>query len=319
MATNASTGTRRPTQDQLLDWMQSLSNWGRWGPDDQRGTLNHLSPEKTRRALGLVREGTTVSCARPVSWEAALDSPRPPQHFMLGGGDKFRPGEGPDRQVSIDYIGMVFHGQTVTHIDSLAHFMWDGKLYNGTPSTVVDSRDGAQSHDVMPARPGIVTRGVLVDAARLRGVDAIARGDGVGLDDVERAERECGVTVEAGDVLLLRTGQLGQREKTGPVDVALAGSSGPLPELLPLFHERGIAVMGSDTGNDVQPSGYERFSNPVHQIGIVALGLWILDNAWLDDLSEACAARNRWEFLITINPLAMPTVTGSPVNPVAVF
>jgi kynurenine formamidase len=221
--------------------------------------------------------------------------------------------------VSVDYIGMVFHGHTITHIDSLAHFMWDGKLYNGTPSTVVDSREGAQSHDVMPARPGIVTRGVLIDAARLRGVDAIQRGDGVGLDDVERAERECGVTIGEGDVLLLRTGQLGQRDKTGPVDVVQAGSSGPLPELLPLFHERGIAVMGSDTGNDVAPSGYERFSNPVHQVGIVALGLWILDNAWLDDLSEACAARNRWEFLITINPLALPTVTGSPVNPIAVF
>ena len=109
------------------------------------------------------------------------------------------------------------------------------------------------------------------------------------------------------------------------VDVAKAelvvavGSAGPKPELLPLFKERGIAVMGTDTGNDVAPSGYERFSNPVHQVGIVALGLWILDNAWLDDLSEACAARNRWEFLISINPLRMPTVTGSPVNPIAVF
>ena len=78
MATNTSTSTRRPTQDQLLDWMQSLSNWGRWGPDDQRGTLNLLSPEKTRRALGLVQEGTSVSCARPMTWEAALDTPRPP-------------------------------------------------------------------------------------------------------------------------------------------------------------------------------------------------------------------------------------------------
>lgn len=319
MTANASTSARRPTQDQLLGWMQSLSNWGRWGDDDQRGTLNLLSPEKTKRALGLVQEGVTVSCARPVSWEAAADTPRPPQHFMLGAGDKYRPGEGPDHQVAVDYFGMVFHGYTVTHVDSLAHFMWDGKLYNGASSTLVDGREGALSHDVMAARPGIMTRGVLVDAARLRGVDAISRGDGVGLDDVERAERECGFTIGEGDVLLLRTGQLGQREKTGPVDTTKAGSAGPKPELLPLFHERGIAVMGSDTGNDVSPSGYERFSNPVHQVGIVALGLWILDNAWLDDLSEACAARNRWEFSILIAPLALPTVTGSPVNPIAVF
>jgi len=319
MTADVSTSTSKPTQDQLLEWMTSLSNWGRWGPDDQRGTLNLLSPEKTMRSLGLVQDGTTVSCARDVPWVPAADTPRPPQHFMLGGGDKYRPGEGPDRQASVDYIGMVFHGHTITHVDSLAHFMWDGKLYNGASSTLIDSREGALSHDVLAAKQGIVTRGVLVDAARLRGVAAISRGDGVGLDDVERAERECGFTIEEGDVLLMRTGQLGQREVTGPVDVNVSGSSGPLPELLPLFRERGIAVMGTDTGNDVWPTGYDRFTNPVHQVGIVALGLWILDNAWLDDLSEACAARNRWEFLITINPLRLPTVTGSTVNPIAVF
>lgn len=315
----AASSTRQPTQEQLLEWMQRLSNWGRWGEDDQRGTLNHLSAEKTKRALALVQEGATVSCARDVSWTAAADTPRPPQHFMLGGGDKFRPGEGPDRQVSTDYFGMVFHGHTITHVDSLAHFMWDGKLYNGASSTLVDSRDGALSHDVTAAKQGILTRGVLVDAARMRGLEVIPRGDGVGLDDVERAERECGFTIEQGDVLLMRTGQLGHRDRTAAVDPNEAGSSGPLPELLPLFHERGIAVMGTDTGNDVQPSGFPRFTNPVHQIGIVAMGLWILDNAWLDDLSEACAARNRWEFLISINPLRLPTVTGSPVNPIAVF
>ena len=79
-----------------------------------------------------------------------------------------------------------------------------------------------------------------------------------------------------------------------------------MPEILPFMHERGIAVMGSDTGNDVQPSPYERFSNPVHQVGIVGMGLWILDNAWLDDLAVACAERGRWEFLINILPLRLP-------------
>ncbi len=122
-----------------------------------------------------------------------------------------------------------------------------------------------------------------------------------------------------GDVLLLRTGQLGMREERGPVDPYVGGSSGPMPELLPFMHEREVAVMGSDTGNDVQHSPYERFSNPVHQVGIVGMGLWILDNAWLDDLAVACQERNRWEFLINILPLRLPTVTGSPVNPIAVF
>lgn len=309
----------RPTQDQVLEWMQTLSNWGRWGEDDQLGTLNLLSPEKTRRALSLVQEGATVSCARRISYQAGPDSQRPPQHFMVMSGDAYRPGEGPDRQVAMDYFGLIFHGHTITHIDSLAHFFWEGRLYNGKPASLVSVNGGAASHHVDVANGGIIARGVLVDAPLLRGVELVERGDGVGLADVERAERECGVTLEEGDVLLLRTGQLGHRERTGPVDVAVAGSAGPLPELLPLLKERGVAVLGSDTGNDVQPSGYERFSNPVHQVGIVALGLWILDNAWLDDLAAACKERGRWEFLINILPLRIPNATGSPVNPVAVF
>lgn len=310
---------RRPSQDQLLAWMEQLSNWGRWGADDQRGTLNLLSATHTRTTLGLVQEGVSVSCARRISYEAGPDSPRPPQHFMVQTGDRYRTGEGPDRQVAMDYFGLIFHGHTITHIDSLAHFFWDGQMYNGVPSSKVSVSEGATSHSVEAASGGIITRGVLVDAARLRGVEVIARGDGVGLDDIERAERECGFRIEPGDVLLLRTGQLGHRERTGPVDVAVVGSSGPLPELLPLVRERGVAVLGSDTGNDVQPTGYPRFTNPIHQIGIVALGLWILDNAWLDDLAEACQARGRWEFLINILPLRIPNATGSPVNPVAVF
>jgi len=299
--------------------MDELSNWGRWGTADQRGTLNLVTPEITRSALGLVKEGATVSCARRVSYEAAADTAIPPQHFMRESGEGYRPGGGPDRQVASDYFGMVFHGHTITHIDSLAHFMWDGRLYNGVPSTAVKTKEGATSHSIDVAHPGIVTRGVLIDAPMLRGLEVIERGDGVGLDDVELAERDCGVRIGEGDVVLLRTGQLGRRERSGPVDTATAGSVGPLPELLPLLHERGVAVLGSDTGNDVTPTGYERFSNPVHQVGIVAMGLWILDNAWLDDLAAACASRRRWEFLINILPLRLTNATGSPVNPVAVF
>ncbi|MCC6176608.1 MAG: cyclase family protein [Chloroflexi bacterium] len=310
---------RRPTEAHLLEWMQSLSNWGRWGADDQAGTLNLLSPEKALRALALTREGTTVSCARIINYQPALDSPRPPQYYVVSSGDQYRPGEGPDRQVAMDFFGLIFHGHTITHIDSLAHFFWDGMMYNGVPSAKMSVRDGALSHHVDVAKSGIITRGLLVDAARQRGVEKIERGDGVGLDDVEGFERETGLRVEEGDVLLLRTGQLGHRERTGPVDPATAGSAGPLPELLPLLRERGVAVLGSDTGNDVQPSGYARFSDPVHQIGIVALGLWILDNAWLDDLAEACAARGRYEFALSILPLRIPNATGSPVNPVAIF
>jgi kynurenine formamidase len=310
----------RPSQAELLGWMDSLSNWGRWGADDQRGTLNLVTPDVTLQATRLVKEGVTVSCARAWSYEAAsdVDPRRVPQHHMLASGEAYRPGEGPDRQVALDYIGVAFHGRTVTHIDSLAHFMWDGQLFNGASSRLVRTTDGATSHGVGNAQSGIVTRGILVDAPWLRGVDVVAPGDGVGLADVEAARNQCGVEPQPGDVLLLRTGQLGRRDRFGPLP-ADAGSAGPLPELLPLLRQRDVAVLGSDTGNDVTPTGYERFTNPVHQVGIVRLGLWILDNAWLDDLAEACRARRRWEFLMTILPLRIPNATGSPVNPVAIF
>lgn len=310
----------RPTQDELLGWMQTLSNWGRWGDDDELGTLNHLSAEKTKRAVALVEEGVTVSCSRPIEYEAGPHAPRPPQHFMVSSGDPYRPGEGgPDRQVAIDFFGLVFHGHSVTHLDSLAHFFWDGRMYNGKPSSLVSTFEGATRESIDLAKEGIVTRGVLVDAPMLRGVDWLEPGDGVGLDDIRAAEERCSFQLEDGDVLLLRTGQYRRWMEKGPVDTRVAGASGPLPEILPLLRERGIAVLGSDTGNDVQPTGYERFVNPVHQIGIVALGLWILDNADLEGLAAACQARNRWQFLISILPLRITNGTGAPCNPVAVF
>ena len=309
-----------PTNDEFEAFKERFSNWGRWGDDDELGTLNNLSPELTKRALGLVEDGTTVSCAAPLTFnQAELDVPRPPVHYMVGAGEAYRPGDGPGRQVAMDFFGMIFHGHTVTHLDSHAHFMWDGHLYNGRPSSSVKISEGATEGDITVAHKGIVTRGILVDAARGRGVDFIERGDGVSLSDIEKAEKDGGFTVGKGDVLFLRTGQFGERQRSGPVDVNIAGSSGPLPELLPFFKERDIAVMGSDTGNDVTPTQSDIFTNPVHQVFIPAMGGWILDNAWLDDLADECARRGRWEFLINILPLRLNNVTGSPVNPVAVF
>jgi kynurenine formamidase len=190
-------------------------------------------------------------------------------------------------------------------------------MYNGRLSTLVTTEFGALKESIDVAHRGIVTRGVLVDAPALRGVDTLEPGDGVGIADIEAAEKEHGITIGEGDALLLRTGQYKTILKDGPLPPT--SSSGPLPEILPFLHERNVAVLGSDTGNDVQPTGYERFSNPVHQIGIVGLGIWILDNANLELLAEACKRNGRNTFLINILPLRIPNGTGSPCNPIAVF
>ena len=310
-----------PTEEEVLSYFQKFSNWGRWGDDDELGTPNLITPEKTRRALATVQEGVTVSLARTVMFEPSADAPAPPVHFMVESGEGWNSGEKVSNRpnpAAVDYFGMIFHGYTVTHVDSLAHFFWDGKTYNGKPAHMVSTSMGATVCSVEEAKNGFVTRGVLVDVPMIRGIDWMERGEGVMPEDILAAEERCGFKVEEGDILLIRTGQLHRRNVEGPVERS-AGSTACQAACLPLFHERGIAVLGTDTGNDVSPPQYSRVLQPIHQVGITAMGLWILDNANLDDVAEACRERNRWEFLVSIGPLRLHNTTGSPVNPIAVF
>jgi len=310
-----------PTEAEVLGYFDKLSNWGRWGADDELGTPNLITPEKTQRAVSLVREGVTVSLAREIRWEPTADVPSPPVHFMLESGEGWASGDKVSARpnaAAIDYIGMVFHGVSVTHVDSLAHFFWNGKTYNGKPAHLVSTSLGATVCSVVAGKGGFISRGVLVDVPLVRGVDWLERGEGVMPEDILAAEERCGFRVQEGDILLIRTGQLRRRSVEGPVDRS-AGSTACQAACLPLFHERGIAVMGSDTGNDVSPAQYAKVPQPIHQVGITAMGLWILDNANLEDIAEGCRQRSRWEFMLSIGPLPLHNTTGSPVNPIAVF
>ena len=311
-----------PSESEVLGYFDSLSNWGRWGGDDQMGTLNFLGPDKVKRAVSLVEEGATVSCARTVMFEPAPDIPVPPIHFMTESGEGWASGQKVTTrtaQGSTDFFGMIFHGYAITHVDSLAHFFWEGKMYNDQPAHLVSTGLGATVESIELAKEGIVTRGVLVDAPMIRGVDWLERGEGVMPEDILAAEERCGFKIEEGDVLLVRTGNLHRRNTEGPWNPRELGSSACQAACLPLFHERGIAMLGSDTGNDVMPTGYPSMTNPIHQVGIVAMGLWILDNANLEELAQACRERNRWEFMLSIGPLRLNNTTGSPVNPIAIF
>ena len=311
-----------PEEKEILSYFQKLSNWGRWGDDDQLGTLNFLTPQKVQQSVSLVVDGTTVSCARPVVFDPTPDATAPAVHYMVESGE----GWGTEQKVTsrlsqaaTDYIGMVFHGYTVTHIDSLAHFFWEGKMYNGRPSHLVSTNLGATVESIEIAAEGIDTRGNLEDVPRIRGVDWLERGEGVLPSDIEAAESQMGFEITEGDVLLVRTGQLYRREIEGPVDFREKGSTACHASCLPLLHQRGIAVLGTDTGNDIIPAPYPNVIQPIHQVGIVAMGLWILDNANLEDLAVECARRNRWEFMLSMGPLKLTNTTGSPVNPIAIF
>ena len=206
----------------------------------------------------------------------------------------------------------------MTHVDSLSHFFWEGKTYNGFPAHMVSTSMGATFGSVEEAKTGMITRGVLVDVPMVRNIDWVERGEGVMRDDILAAEERCGFKVEEGDILLVRTGNYRKRLEQGPV-------SGTEPKTAcqvacaPWFKERGIAMLGTDTSNDVRPSHYATITSPLHTMCLVTLGLWLIDNANLEQLAEACQQRNRYEFMLTLAPLRLRNVTGSPVNPIALF
>lgn len=314
-----------PSEELVLSWFDELSNWGRWGDDDRLGTLNHLTPEKRISSAALVREGISVSCSWDIRTGRQPGATVESQRYMLSTGlgldDEGRRGlfDGGRAGGAQEYIGMVFHGLDVTHLDSLAHLFWDGKMYGGESSSLVSDRQGALKHDVLAARDGVTTRGVLLDIARLRGVDVLDADDHVYPEDLEAAEQAAGVRLEPGDVLLVRTGEGGARRTERKNYNANKPRSGYQAACLPWLHERGISMIGSDVAQDPTPTGYKNVSMPVHMIGIVAMGLWLIDNCQLEDLADTCASLGRWDFQFMLSPIRFQGVTGSPVNPLAIF
>ena len=311
-----------PSETEVIGYLKTLSNWGRWGAEDELGTLNLITPAKRLAAARLVRDGVSVTCARPIVTDITADTTFQVMRFTVDSGEG-RDTASPERLLARrgagEFIGLVFHGYTVTHIDTPAHFFWEGKLYNGRSCNLITAREGATVEAVELLHDGVVSRGVLLDVARTRGVSWFERGEGVMPEDLEAAERASGVRVEPGDVLLVRTGNYARRLAQGPVHPMQAGSPGPHAALAPWLRERGVAMWGSDTHNDVAPTPYPGIGHPFHIVALVGLGLWLIDNMNLEDLARACAERGRWEFLLTIAPLRLRNVTGSPVNPIALF
>ena len=310
-----------PDDAQVLDWMESLSNWGRWGEDDQLGCLNLITQKKRIQAAALVQDGIPVSCARPISTDMNADVTFQVQRFMVDSGEG-RMEDSPERQYTrrgaAEFIGMVFHGQSITHIDAMSHYSWKGTLYNGKPANLITSRQGAQTHSIEAAYSGIITKGILLDLPKLRGVEYLDPNEPVMPLDLLEAEEAQGVKIEEGDILLVRTGNYKMRLANPP-----AQSGEPMTACqvacTPLFKERGIAMLGTDTSNDFRPSHYSTVGSPLHTMCLVTMGLWLIDNANLEELSEACARRNRYEFMLTLAPLRLRNVTGSPVSPIALF
>jgi kynurenine formamidase len=299
---------------EFRELFERVSNWGRWGPDDERGALNYLTPERAAAATDLARDGRTVSLSRPLNTEREPDNPEPADHRMTMLGD-----DGPSSGLAFvkDYIGVDYHNDSHSHIDALCHVSYDGRLYNGRPADSV-SAAGAAVETVEVLKDGLIGRGVLLDIPRARGVDWLEPGDSVLPSDLEDAERREDVRVGEGDILLVRTGHATRLDELGPWDVG-SSKAGLHPSCAVFLAERRIAALGCDSNSDTAPSITEGVGFPIHVLTLTAMGVHLLDYLHLRELAGACEEAGRWEFLFVAAPLRIAGGTGSPLNPIAVF
>ena len=316
---------RNLTKDDIERWMTELSNWGKWGRDDQAGTVNLITAAKRKSAAALVRDGVSVS--------ASLDADLPREGSAAGApGGVGQAGNratwsltsralgdagNPLPAYVVDTIAVNYHGNNTTHMDALSHVYYRGKIYNGFPFSSFTDR-GAGKDDVMAFKDGIFTRGVLFDIARHKGVRYLGDEEAIYPEDLEAWEKKAGFRLESGDAMLVRTGRWLRVKEKGALDLNRQ-TPGLYASCAKWMRERGVAILGSDVVQDVRPSRVEGVNQPIHQLALNSMGTPLIDNCDLEALGEAAAQRKRWIFLLTISPLRVPGATGGPVNPIAIF
>ena len=320
--------SRLVTLDILKQWEEELSNWGRWGSDDQRGTLNLITPEKTRQAAGLVRTGETVTLQHFVIEEKAIDSQAfgDYEHWMTnlevrdGEVIPVRVKDGEEPSFAMDGVQFELHDGMMSHVDALCHYRSevDGEyvIFNGYPQNLTSS--GCEDLAIDRMGTSYVTRGILVDMPLLRGVDWLEPSTPIYVEDLEAWEEFAGVKIGSGDALFIRGGRWALRDAKGPWAYG-QGGAGLHASVLPWLKERDIAILISDAANDVQPSGVAGINRPVHQLTQVNLGLPIVDNGYMQEVAEVAERLGRWEFMTSIQINPIKAGTASPFNAHATF
>ena len=305
-----------PAADAPLDaatidrWMTELSNWNRWGAQDQRGTVNLMTDATRKAAARLVTDGVSISLARDADPVKSADNGNPLGLAMLA------TAQDPDA-FAMETLTISFHGSAYTHLDALSHMFYKGRAYNGTPTTVL-SAAGTSALAVTAFKEGFVGRGVLMDMPRLKGVPWLEPKTAITVADLEAWEKQAGLKVGSGDIVFFRTGRWARRAKVGAWDIG-AEMAGLHPGVARWLKARDVAIVGWDGHGEVMPSIVKGVDFPMHQLLLVAMGTPILDNCDLERVAEAAATRKRWAFLLTASPLAVPHGTGSPLNPIATF
>lgn len=309
------------TLDQLKRWEQELSNWGRWGKDDQRGMLNLVTPEKTKAALALVREAKTVTLQINPIKKTGSDTGTFGEnlHRMA----RVHPVTGAI-QGALDVIHLSLHDGLQSHMDALCHYQGPigrkpgepAVSYNGFPFTLTAAGCIESAADRMG--PGYLTRGVLVDLPLMKGVKWLEPSTPIYVSDLEAWEAFAGVRFGPGDAMIVRTGRWAKRAAEGPWNYGQQ-AAGLHASVLPWLKARQISLLASDAVNDVQPSGVAGIGRPIHQITQVNIGLPLVDNAYTEDAAVEAARLKRWEFLLTLQIYQLQGGTASPFNALATF
>lgn len=307
---------KRLSTGEIKGLFDRISNWGRWGKDDERGALNLITDAKRLASARLVKSGEAISLALPLATVPAPDNPTPVTHLVIQSGHDTHLLPSPPPYTS-DYLGINTHGYANTHLDALCHMIWEGKLYNGFAASEVGST-GALKLAIDVARTGVIGRGVLIDIPRFRDVPWLELDQHIYPGELDAAARAHGVSLEEGDVLLVRTGRTARRKARGAWSPE-HGMAGLDAACLPWLHEHKIAVLGSDGVSDAMPFGYDETWLSIHVCAIVMMGVHLIDNMDLEALSERAKALGRYEFQFIMAPLVAVRATASPVNPIAMF
>jgi kynurenine formamidase len=283
---------------------KQVSNWGRWGKDDQLGSVNLITAAKRKQALALAKTGVSVSLAHNPLTERAEDNSNPFEHTMLRGN-------------SMDRYAVSYHGYAHSHIDALCHILYKDQTYNGYPRAEVNTEKGCTKLGIDNLKQGIVSRGILIDAPRLKGVEYLEPGTPLYAEDVEAWEKKAGVKIGPGDIPLLYIGRWKRRAALGAWTGQVAGY---YPDTIPWMHERLPSFIGHDFNIDWNPRpGWENMRNPIHVAVLNWMGINIVECLDLEKAVATARRLNRYEFAITFAPLPVEGGTGSPVNPVAIF
>lgn len=303
------------SREQFDALFKQVDNAGRWGEQDERGTLNLITLDVRRSAAAEVKNGVTVSLAREMISGVPEGGFGPiTVDLMVASDSILGPSDG-SVTWAVERTSLMYHGWAYTHLDALSHMpAYHGRGYNRAPVTHAPPV-GQVRNSVAAMRDGVITRGVLIDLPALKGLPFIAPGGAITVADFEAWEQRTGVRVRAGDIVLVRSG----RWSASGQDAKLERSAGIHPSTAAWLHARGVAALGDEGGTDTTPTTVAGINSPLHVLALVAMGMPLIENLDLEHLAREAATQKRWTFLLVIAPLHVRGATGSAVNPIAVF